>query len=303
MSDFFTRLAERTLGLALTIQPFKPSLFALEADTGPEMPCEPAVEDALSQSMPMYRRDSATPLLHPDFAQIPSPAHTPEIPGTVEIDNPVWQTGRGSVGDPISAPNSGLLLTKLTENVAFSQANPHHPLEQKRRRGPTTESFSPDSPSTQESPPQASAIESAVQPSNFNRQFTVVSQPHRDSNHESLLFQTTESRQNSPVAAINNELVAIPPGQMSTGSNVMESGRMGLSGRPSIGGLPFHTPSLYSRTQQKVSESTVQVTIGRVEVRAVTAPTTSTHSQQQPVKPPTMSLDEYLRRREQGGRR
>ena len=45
---------------------------------------------------------------------------------------------------------------------------------------------------------------------------------------------------------------------------------------------------------------TIQVTIGRVEVRA-TQPQVSTPKKQRP-RPPVMSLDEYLRQRDQGGR-
>jgi hypothetical protein len=50
-------------------------------------------------------------------------------------------------------------------------------------------------------------------------------------------------------------------------------------------------------------EPDIQVTIGRVEVRAVTVPPTSAGTQQQSDRPPAMSLDEYLRQQERGGRR
>ena len=51
------------------------------------------------------------------------------------------------------------------------------------------------------------------------------------------------------------------------------------------------------------AEPAIQVTIGRVEVRAVSAPATPSRVQQQPTRPAAMSLDEYLRRQEQGGGR
>src|SRR5258708_22728071 len=46
------------------------------------------------------------------------------------------------------------------------------------------------------------------------------------------------------------------------------------------------------------SEPDIQITIGRVEVRAVTAPPASARTQQQSDKPPTMTLNEYLRQQE-----
>jgi hypothetical protein len=48
-------------------------------------------------------------------------------------------------------------------------------------------------------------------------------------------------------------------------------------------------------------ESIVQVTIGRVEVRATPAP--ALLPQKERSAPPVMSLDEYLRQRAQGGGR
>jgi hypothetical protein len=46
---------------------------------------------------------------------------------------------------------------------------------------------------------------------------------------------------------------------------------------------------------------TIQVTIGRIEVRATPSPTTTARSQQQRSTPPVMSLDEYLHQRSKGG--
>ncbi|HLQ10415.1 MAG TPA: hypothetical protein VK134_02355, partial [Ktedonobacteraceae bacterium] len=62
-------------------------------------------------------------------------------------------------------------------------------------------------------------------------------------------------------------------------------------------------PAPQAQPEVTTPEPAIQVTIGRVEVRAVTAPPTTTRSQPQPARPPAMSLDEYLRRQEQGGRR
>lgn len=79
-------------------------------------------------------------------------------------------------------------------------------------------------------------------------------------------------------------------------------------------GVPAPNPPSttgFSQTQQTQPtqletpspEPAIQVTIGRIEVRAVTAPPTSARTQQQSDRPPAMSLDEYLRQQERGGGR
>jgi hypothetical protein len=50
------------------------------------------------------------------------------------------------------------------------------------------------------------------------------------------------------------------------------------------------------------SSPTIQVTIGRIEVRATTTPTPNALPQRQQVGPPVMSLDDYLNQRAKGGR-
>jgi hypothetical protein len=61
---------------------------------------------------------------------------------------------------------------------------------------------------------------------------------------------------------------------------------------------PYIEPTDFKRAGQPAPTPTIQVTIGRIEVRA-TSPATP------PSKPraasPAMSLDEYLRRRKGGG--
>jgi hypothetical protein len=66
---------------------------------------------------------------------------------------------------------------------------------------------------------------------------------------------------------------------------------------------PRHVPPAQAQLEATTSEAAIQVTIGRVEVRAVTTPTATTRSQQQSARSSVMSLDEYLRQQERGGRR
>lgn len=312
MSDFFTRLTERALGLALIIQPFKPSLFAPELDAGTDMPFVEVeggwsgvgglvpprdrglVGADLSRPSPIDRPETETPLLNPAFAQTPAPAHKPETSTTVGSGVDLSAVGKLAPG-----PDKGVTSNKLSVKATLSQANLHRSLEQNRRGAPTAESFSPHSPTTQEFPPLTGAIE-------FAAQHGVISQTHNALSHESLPSQGVESGRSSNISANNKESAAIPPAEMSVGARAAGSGRVGLYGRPwKEGGPLLRTSTPPSRAQLEASrpESTIQVTIGRVEVRAVTTPATSTRSQQQPTRPPAMSLDEYLRRQEQGGRR
>jgi hypothetical protein len=54
--------------------------------------------------------------------------------------------------------------------------------------------------------------------------------------------------------------------------------------------------------EMPASVPTVQITIGRVEVRATPAPKSNAQPRQQRSAPAAMGLDEYLRQRSQGGR-
>jgi len=56
------------------------------------------------------------------------------------------------------------------------------------------------------------------------------------------------------------------------------------------------------RMEEAQVTPTIQVTIGRIEVRATTTPAQSTQPQRQQVASPVMSLDDYLRQRAKGER-
>src|SRR5262249_17103988 len=65
------------------------------------------------------------------------------------------------------------------------------------------------------------------------------------------------------------------------------------------------TPRARAKTQAQsalaaITEQVINVTIGRIEVRATPPPSAAARSSNQ--KPPVMSLDDYLRQRSGGGR-
>lgn len=63
---------------------------------------------------------------------------------------------------------------------------------------------------------------------------------------------------------------------------------------------PEQTSKQISESAEMPDAPVINITIGRVEVRAVTS---SAPSKQTPAKPPTLSLDEYLQKRRNGGDR
>jgi hypothetical protein len=70
--------------------------------------------------------------------------------------------------------------------------------------------------------------------------------------------------------------------------------------QPQISPLPEHVTPAPSAMPESAPAPTIQVTIGRVEVRA----TPATVSPRKPVAgPAVMSLEEYLRQRSAGGER
>jgi hypothetical protein len=352
MSDFFTRLAERTLGLELIIQPIKPSLFAPEPDTGAEMPFEMMEKGVAAQTFGEARfsvpsqPDTDTPALRPNFvpyaetsaAQFESPqagsAHPAAISArasdseasamSAKRSQPGMRTASSSFlyseasamppehsrpesPRPVPArPSTSYTPARVSVNGTLSQAQLRQSPEKNHRHAPTLESFSPHSPNLPELRPVTNTIELAAQQSGLNAEYA-------GSHDESLLAQNAASEPNSNISAMNTELAAIP----ATQAPVVGSGRVGLYGRQLEGmaksatsgvALPdthSYTPVslLQAQLEEPKPEPAIQVTIGRVEVRAVTAPPATARSQPQPVRPPAMSLDEYLSRQEQGGRR
>jgi hypothetical protein len=74
--------------------------------------------------------------------------------------------------------------------------------------------------------------------------------------------------------------------------------------RPQVTPAPRAGPEAWSAPEavgKQEPAPTIQVTIGRIEIRA-TPPPASTPKRERS-KPPVMSLDEYLRQRNQGGQR
>lgn len=300
MSDFFTRLAERTLGLALSIQPIKPSLFAPEADYDAAALLEIAEESAIAQPFSGTWQGVETPTTHAELAL------------TKQADQPAPSVRSLASQMPAETPING-----IQTQVKFSQ-----PEQYNRSRAATSpsaspmETFSANAASTftaagderKSTKQQASSRTSSSALSQTLHELHVASShsPRVAPEQQDHILErrSTSSDTNlSPAALVET---AITLHEQTTSRQVIlgERAIRGAQSSSSIATPPKQQEALTALSAvEAATEPAIQVTIGRVEVRAVTASATATRSQQQPARPPAMSLDEYLRQQERGGRR
>jgi len=290
MSDYFTRLAERTLGLALIVQPIKPSLFALEPDAGGATPFEISGESATAQTFSGTWQGVETP------AQATSAVQSQH--SQTEFTGPAVAIARASTGNiPVETPMPG----------AHAQGNLYQSGRHHRRPALAREPFS--SNTVREFTPAVRTLEPAAQQSSPRAPSFALSQTLSASPGESSLSMPAARVQGGNATERSTSSGANPASAALVETSIMHHeqtiprhvvlGERTIRSSQSLASLP--TPQ--AQPELSTPEPAIQVTIGRVEVRAVTAPATTTRSQQQPVKPPAMGLDEYLRRQEQGGRR
>jgi len=292
MSDFFTRLAERTLGLALIIQPIKPSLFAPELDAGGATPFEIAGESATAQTFSVPWQGLEMPAQRSDPGQAPAQARSVATSAArsqhaqTEYTGPAVVPARSSTGNiPVetSIPSGGTLAAPSSDRdngwdgVDVEAWRPQGPPLPYTKTGTRRRSI------------VVAALADAMPP--HIRPFSLQNGGEREL---TPAVHTLESAAQLREQAISRHVVL---GERTTRNSQSDVGtRFTASELASI-------PTPQAQPEASTPEPAIQVTIGRVEVRAVTAPPTTTRSQQQPARPPAMSLDEYLRRQEQGGRR
>jgi hypothetical protein len=298
MSDFFTRLAERALGLAPTIQPIKPSLFAPDPDAKGEKLIEITKESAGSTGGETFAGTQPTddlPALHPDTGGILSQEHY-----AAKFARAPAEQSRPAA--PAMRQSTSFTSTEPPGNSASSRGNLHQSAQHGPRQTPK-KSFSPDAIHTRGSTQVTGEIEPAVQQSGTRAQSSATTQIRPASHNGSSLLLHSEQGHSSDISDMKLEAVEMSISPASTNEQTLyRHVILGERTRRSAK-LPVPISPAQLQLEALTPEPTIQVTIGRVEVRAVTTPATTTHSRQQPVKPPAMSLDEYLRRQEQGGRR
>ncbi len=334
MSDFFTRLAERTLGLEPTIQPIMPSLFAPESDLPGDMLLEiteereesqeSVVADNLSRNAesPVLAQDAATHLTYP--TQPTQLTRSASMPVQYEVSQPFPITSSAAAprhSRPALATMAEQQATRMLDSLTIrNETSTTGTKVQPTRRGsqrirpvtsavpaiPTpftyaqTPSFAPTNAQTLR---MAQRNDEITEPTATFLASSVIDDPFTHDTHDSMVSATSEQQmaeaQWTTRAAMPHEqsvshhtLVGVPVSNHPSTTGLLQAQQMQQTQQTQL--TKLETPS---------PEPDIQVTIGRVEVRAVTAPPTSSRTQQQSDRSPAMSLDEYLRQQERGGRR
>ncbi len=302
MSDFFTRLAERTLGLAPTIQPITPSLFAPEPDLPGDMLLEIREENEESIAADNFISNAESPVLAQDAAahltyptQPTQLTHPASIPGQHEVSQPFSTTS------PATARQVDSLTTYRETLATGVKVQPTRRGSQRTQTvtlAPSTYTQTPSfAPLNAQTLRMAQRSGEIAEPTSTFPASSAIDDPFTHIAHVS----TTQATSEQQLAQVQQTTRSATPDERIVSQHT-------LVGVPASN--PLSTADFWQtqQTQQpqpemKSPEPDIQVTIGRVEVRAVTAPPTSAHTHQQSDRPPAMSLDEYLRQQERGGGR
>jgi len=305
MSDFFTRLAERTLGLALTIQPIKPSLFAPEPDYDGEALLELAEESSAAQTFADALPVAEIPTLPPDSDRMAAQEHAVETSVARSVYAPAAQplpaaTPERQALDSLSVatPSNTMHTTRPQSNVKQQQLTRYT-----HRRAPVTEPRSANAAQVREVTPGA-VLPYPLTDQEHNNDADLFKSPSLLKSYNDAAKRSAMSDSNTGLDGGNtSERYMEATTRVETSTHEHTIAHHTILGERSGRNTQSSISAPAARTQPAPPEPTIQVTIGRVEVRAVTAPTTTTRPQQQPARATAMSLDEYLRRQEQGGRK
>lgn len=277
MNNFFQRLMSRQQGQADTVQPRLPSRFGESvraAATEPLGWAEPsheassAFEETPSPSLPISLEKSApvSPAAPPWVASEPSHETTPE-----RIETVVRWMGKTPTASadrrPLAAP------ANLTESQATSQSEPPLGGQPPWRVNVSSELVSEEASLSQEPLKLASAQLDLPSSSDSERLSS-----------SDIAFETVSETSLPPT-----ELPSAP-----TVAKCEQSSALPNSLQPALQAPPLPT----------LPTPTVQVSIGRVEIRATTpavARPTPRPRRVHAVRTPSLSLDHYLQRRSQGG--
>jgi hypothetical protein len=320
MSDYLSRLVARTM-LAPEIRPRLQPLYGSASDSGVQEITEyteteeaeraPAAARRGTRRSAAPRRD-AVPFLRAQ-PEVPPPSTAPTagefVPADIGLSSPILTAESG--------PELQLNLKAAASDEIPAQADP----------APAAAVRAENDPFTAEPPvnPARSIADSASRPR------TAVPEPLRempspvavmsDSGHpiEPLEGIITATRSSPLTEPADRPLTGVPGGQKSTGVNLAASGvrraSRNTAGPPDArrAPRPVHPPiwpaseaapaaggPLPVADREEAAEPAIQVTIGRLEIRAAMAPALPVR-RAEPVHQ-SVSLEEYLRRRAKGPR-
>lgn len=301
MTDFLTRLAERTLGQSPLVQPLLGSRYA----TGPAAPLFP---DIVGEEQVLVVERPADP------AQTPMPRFPEEAPSTLESVLP------RRVSDPHAASEATEAFAKGSQEFEKA-AGPHEPLPPRevsktQNSYRTTElaaasadpdaSFSADSLRAHQSPPVRAP--SAGTPD--RRGEAAFSHAFLAPVALDTLVQANPSARLGEEAHAASLLLSPEPQEAVEArrggmgvfdrSVVERAVRRAEVVRPQSAAISDHGEPISSANAS--GSPAIRVTIGRIEVRAILPPTPAAERAAPARAGPPLSLDEYLKQRSEGPR-
>lgn len=295
MTDFLTQLVARSSGSAETIRPrpasiFEPARLAAGPVAGPATAPEFFDDLPMAEDIPLEARLSA------------------EWPGSPVAESVVGQLEHRSHG------------TRVEAGVLAAKASPPHFPPEGRESSPQGNLAPLPEPETPQSLPQAHVVQfspaaQAAQPGSLfpssppaaaapDGEMPGVS-PHASGRAAHLQRErvATADRENSlgfrPLdeSTLLSKPLPTPSTVLPRASVVRESRNARVRTTGTKGLTRQDAPEVRWAAE---SEPVIQVTIGRVEVRAASSPVPAAAKERS--TPPVMSLDEYLRRRSPRGR-
>lgn len=305
MPDFFTRLAERTLGLANTIQPVLPSRFAPGApgiDAGMEVEQEQTIEASTPQpsqqarstprsidapveeqrtpAQPQQNRQSAPRAVVHQPDQAPAPTVERAAPAQPRRD-PAPADRPSHTAPPAETSHlierhaeSAQPTVRSSAPAARSDAQRFAPTAHQEERPRLVDAPAPSLRSSEQRPP----LERQTLSTEPSSQTLPTSEQHDPGEPRATLLPLADDRQ-------------VPHAQRCDSTAPTE--RPELVEREQNPPRAADTPRTIEPAAAQAGPQ-IHVSIGRIEVRAVTPPP-APPSKPTPAPTPRMSLDDYLR--------
>jgi hypothetical protein len=308
MADFLSRLAARTLGVARTVQPQIAPMYAPEQRMGgsPTQPDMPLLEvDA--ETSPARRGGQQRPLPLPpgEFGdpveRLPGPLSA--APEPVRLIAPLSQeTDRFREGiGPVELRSPAIERDEGGFSAAWS-APESHPAGDVSLKGPLVEAVS-----RAEDAPPLPVEKPALRPAPADWQPLIT--PDERASGSGVVSSERQPLQagiESDQAAREGMSEREAPYPATQSTSERRDGRSPMPVRPQVSEYRGRSEGLALVASEATAERaapapTIQVTIGRIEVRA-TPPPAAQRPQHTRSSPPVMGLDEYLKQRAKGGR-
>jgi hypothetical protein len=322
MADFFTRLAERALGIALTIEPMLASMFEPEPASVEDTPLEIVLDEAEPDEQAAALQDEIPSPGDPSSqVAVPSVRSLPQVAARPQSAGPTMSSSREPAMPPALSPLPPHAARTRGRTLEQAAASPAHlpgseaPFNLARADRQADATLSP-------SLPRVYATRSEFQPvqSGYRNEYIPGKSLQRQANLPTLAEPVAGSRAELPArpplpASMVAQQMVLTPTMPPVKTRLHMPERTGSSLGRNSEALPRLARSssrkdvarkelLFESTREPPgATSAIQVTIGRIEVRATTVPAAEPEKKAPAPSSPVMSLDDYLQSRTKGGHR